>query len=73
MINLLKLLRLAGITTVIGYMVIILYTWMLASHQGYTYFMAGEPVAVIRYAEWILGIIGVSVMVDVYRKEIDSV
>lgn len=71
--NIYKWFKLIGIITAIGYMVIILEQWILANHQGYTYFQAGEPNMIIMYTEWVLGIIAVITLADTYKKEIESI
>jgi hypothetical protein len=57
---------------VLSYMVVILFTWMYANHQGYVYFSAGEPVSLIKYPEWVLGFLGIIATVSVLRRELDS-
>jgi hypothetical protein len=44
-----RLLRILGLMTVLSYMIIILFTWIYANHQGYVFFSAGEPVSLIKY------------------------
>ena len=68
-----KLFRLVGIMTVLSYMIVILSTWIIAKYQGFTYFQAGEPIHIIMYIEWTLGIIGVLTLVDIYREELSSI
>ena len=58
--------------TVLAYMITILFTWVYANHQGYVYFSAGEPILIIKYTEWALGIIGIFVLTDIYKKEIQA-
>ncbi|MBU0847482.1 hypothetical protein KKH23_09890 [Patescibacteria group bacterium] len=57
--------------TALSYMIAILFTWMLASHQGYVYFQVGEPNVIIMYLEWALGIVGIVTLADICKREID--
>jgi len=43
----------------ISYLICVLYTWMLAGLNGYTYFSAGEPNVWIRNVEWVFGIFAI--------------
>ncbi len=65
------MLRILGLMAVLSYMIVILFTWMYANHQGYVYFSAGEPVSLIKYPEWVLGILGILVTASVLRKELE--
>ncbi len=69
--TLLRLLRILGLMAVLSYMIVILFTWMYANHQGYVYFSAGEPVSLIKYPEWVLGILGILATASVLRRELD--
>jgi hypothetical protein len=64
--------RILGLMSVISYMIVILFTWIYANLTGYVYFSAGEPVLLIKYPEWALGLIGISVAIDCLRKELDA-
>jgi hypothetical protein len=66
-----RLLRILGLMAVLSYMIVILFTWIYANHQGYVYFSAGEPVSLIKYPEWVLGILGIIVTASVLRRELD--
>ncbi len=68
-----KLFRLIGIVSAFAYTIVILFTWIVAAQKGFVYFQAGEPDLRIMYLEWALGIIGIVTLVDVYKKEIESV
>jgi len=70
--TLLRLLKILGLMAVLSYMIVILFTWMYANHQGYVYFSAGEPVSLIKYPEWALGILGILVTASVLRRELDN-
>lgn len=70
--TILYLLRILGLMAVLSYMIVILFTWMYANHQGYVYFSAGEPVSLIKYPEWALGILGILVTASVLRRELDN-
>ena len=65
------LLRILGLMAVLSYMFVILFTWMYANHQGYVYFSAGEPETLIKYPEWVLGILGILATASVLRRELD--
>jgi len=43
----------------ISYLICILYTWISAELNGYTYFSAGEPNVWIRNVEWLVGIFAI--------------
>jgi len=43
----------------ISYLICILYTWISAEINGYTYFSAGEPNVWIRNVEWLVGIFAI--------------
>ena len=66
-----SLLRILGLMAVLSYMIIILFIWIYANHQGYVYFSAGEPMSLIKYLEWIMGFLGIIVIASVLRKELD--
>ncbi len=67
-----RFLRILGLMAVLSYMIVILFTWMYANHQGYVYFSAGEPVSLIKYPEWILGFLGIIATASVLRRELDG-
>ena len=67
-----RLFRILGLIAVLSYMIVILFTWMYANHQGYVYFSAGEPLTIIKYPEWILGIIGIIATINVLRRELNA-
>ena len=66
------LIRILGLMAVLSYMVVILFTWIYANHQGYVYFSAGEPISFIKYPEWVLGFLGILATASVLRKELDN-
>ncbi|VVB84822.1 Uncharacterised protein [uncultured archaeon] len=70
--KLFRTVRILGLMSVISYMTVILFTWVYANLTGYVYFSAGEPVLLIKYPEWALGLIGISVAIDCLRKELDA-
>jgi hypothetical protein len=67
-----KIIRLLGLAAIISYMTIILCTWALANYRGYVYFSAGEPVLVIKYFEWVLGVLGICVAVAYLVDELKN-
>jgi hypothetical protein len=67
------LLRILGLMAVLSYMIVILFTWAYANHQGYVYFSAGEPVSLIKYPEWALGILGILATASILRRELDRI
>lgn len=71
-INISRILRILGLMAVLSYMIVILFTWIYANHQGYVYFSAGEPVSLIKYPEWILGFLGIIATASVLRRELDG-
>jgi hypothetical protein len=70
--NLVKNIRILGLMALISYMIVILFTWVLANIEGYVYFSAGEPVLSIKYLEWVLGILGIFVAVNYLQKELNE-
>ncbi len=70
--KLFRTIRVLGLMSVISYMTVIIFTWVYANLTGYVYFSAGEPVLLIKYPEWVLGLIGISVAIDCLRKELDA-
>ncbi len=70
--TILRMLNILGLMAVLSYMIVILFTWMYANIQGYVYFSAGEPVSLIKYPEWALGILGILAIAGVLRKELDQ-
>ena len=69
MTEIFRFLKILGLISVLSYMIVILFTWMYANHMGYVYFSAGEPVSLIKYPEWILGIIGIFAIASDLRNE----
>lgn len=63
--------KLVGLITILAYIIVILFTWIIANINGYTYFSAGEPVWWIKYPEWILVANGIYWLVYTIKKEID--
>ena len=70
--TILRMLNILGLMAVLSYMIVILFTWMYANFQGYVYFSAGEPVSLIKYPEWALGILGILVTASILRRELDQ-
>lgn len=62
--------RVIGLLALISYMVVILFTWILANMEGYVYFSAGEPIVPVKYLEWVLGFIGIVVAIHYLREEL---
>jgi uncharacterized membrane protein YadS len=67
-----KLVRILGLMAVLSYMIVILFTWIYANHQGYVYFSAGEPISLIKYPEWVLGFLGIFATASILRRELDN-
>lgn len=70
--KIMKMVRVLGLMVVISYMTVILFIWIYANFMGYVYFSAGEPLLMIKYIEWVLGFIGIFVVVDYLRRELDG-
>ena len=70
--TILRMLNILGLMAVLSYMIVILFTWMYANHLGYVYFSAGEPVSLIKYPEWALGILGIIATSSILRRELDQ-
>ncbi len=64
--------RALGLCTVMSYTAVVMVTWISANLHGYLYFSAGEPVLLIKYAEWGLGFLGIFACVDMLRAEVDN-
>lgn len=62
--RLVKSIRIIGLLALIIYMAVILHDWISASMEGRLSFSAGEPNALVKYCEWILGFIGIFVAFD---------
>ena len=71
--KLFRTVRIVGLMSVISYMTVILFTWIYANLTGYVYFSAGEPELLIKYPEWVLGFIGITVAIDCLHKELDAI
>ncbi len=69
-LKLLKITRILGLIALISYIGVILAIWINANLGGYVYFSAGEPMLIIKYAEWGLGFIGLSVAANFLRREL---
>ncbi len=68
--KILKATRILGLITLISYIGVILVIWINANLGGYVYFSAGEPMSIIKYAEWGLGFIGISVAINFLCREL---
>ena len=66
-----RLFRILGLIAVLSYMIVILFIWMYANHQGYVYFSAGEPISLIKYSELVLGLLGIIATASVLRRELE--
>ncbi|VVB90456.1 Uncharacterised protein [uncultured archaeon] len=69
-IKILKMTRILGLIALISYIGVILAIWINANLGGYVYFSAGEPMLIIKYAEWGLGFIGLSVATSFLCREL---
>lgn len=54
--------RIFGIYSALAFIITILITWWSWEIAGFTYFKAGEPNTALRYFEYCLGIISISVL-----------
>jgi len=61
--------KLLGLTFAISYILVVTGTWMYANHQGYVYFYAGDPIAIIKYIEWLLAFGSIMVLAGYIRTE----
>jgi len=66
-------LNIVGLITAISYMIVILFTWIYANHQGYVYFSAGEPILIIKYIEWTLATISIYTLTSKLVCEINLI
>ncbi len=69
-LKILKITRILGLIALISYIGVILAVWINANLGGYVYFSAGEPMLIIKYAEWGLGFIGLSVAANFLCREL---
>ena len=69
-LKILKMTRIIGLIALISYIGVILSIWINANMGGYVYFSAGEPILIIKYAEWGLGFIGLSVATNFLLREL---
>lgn len=67
-----KQLKITGLIALISYMLVILYSWMYANLTGYTFFMIGEPILIIKYSEWVLGIVGIIAATNYLIEELKA-
>jgi len=51
--------RIIGLSTAIAYMVVIIIMWMYWNYNGYSYVQFQEPNYIIKYSEWVLGIVSI--------------
>lgn len=65
------LIRVSGLISLISYTIAIMYVWIYANINGYTYFSAGEPLLHVKYVEWLLGVTGIVVALYYVKKELD--
>ena len=70
LLKILKMIRILGLIALISYIGVILAIWINANLGGYVYFSAGEPMLIIKYAEWGLGFIGLSVATSFLCREL---
>lgn len=71
--NLIKILKIIGLISALGYMIPIILVWIFANIRGHTYFSAGEPILIIKYFEWILGTIGIFIIISYLKQELDTI
>lgn len=69
-LKILKITRILGLIALISYIGVILAIWINANLGGYVYFSAGEPMLIIKYAEWGLGLIGLFVATNFLCREL---
>ncbi len=67
-----RLLRITGYISLIGWVSMIMFVWILANIRGYTYFQGGEPLWWIKYPEWTLGLLGVWTGIISLKSELDA-
>jgi hypothetical protein len=67
-----KKINIIGYSVVLAYTIVILAIWIHSDVTGHTYFTAGEPNAVIKYTEWVLGFFGIIVVSMMFKKECES-
>jgi len=66
-------LNLIGLMAAISIIVVLLATWIWTESLGYTHFRAGEPVASIRYTEWLLGGFSLVVLSGYFKREFELI
>lgn len=69
---LIKIVRILGLLALVSYILVVLFTWMLANMEGYIYFSGGEPSLLIKYSEWILGFLGIIVAIYYLLAELSG-
>lgn len=66
-----KLIRVLGLLTALAYLIVILFIWVSANMAGYIYFTAGEPDLRVKYAEWLLGVVGIYTQVIELKEKLN--
>ena len=69
-----RLLKILGLISILGYMIVFLSIWIYHTEiNNYIYIQVGEPNLFIKYSEWIFGLLGITVMIPIIKKELDGV
>lgn len=64
--------KIFGLMAIISFMIVVLSTWIYANLNGNVYFLAGEPILIIKYIEWGMGIVGIYVAIGYLIDEIKT-
>lgn len=59
-----------GLMVALSFMLSILASWLAASYLGAVYYKIGEPNYIIKYVEWILGLISGGVLITMLTEEL---
>jgi hypothetical protein len=66
-----RLFKIIGIISALGFMIVIVPYWVYSDMiEGYTYISFGEPIAIIKYAEWTFGFIGILTLISELKNTI---
>ncbi len=66
-------LQLIGILVAFSYILVMLSAWILSTLFGYGYFAAGEQNDIIKYIEWILGVLAIWSLVRLIIQNINGI